>query len=522
MKEGIIKKETNNEAEMKENNAEKMELPVVVSQTIERLEKSGFEAYAVGGCVRDAIRGVEPNDWDITTNARPEKIMEVFKGRSFLKMSKEKINLGTVCVLSDSEVPNLKELEITTYRRDGQYSDSRRPDSVEFTTSLEEDLKRRDFTVNAMAFDGKKIIDMFEGQKDLEKKIIRAVGDPKKRFEEDALRLMRAVRFATTLDFEIEEKTKESLIEMADSIDKISGERIRDEFLKIIKSKRANQGILYMKETGLLKKVLPELLEGEGLDQNKHHVYTVFEHNLRALDYAAESDFNEDVRLAALFHDIGKSRTKRGEGMDSTFHSHEIESTNMAYKILKRLKFPNEKIVRITRLIRYHMFKYDYDPKNPKDETTDSAVKRIIAGVGFENIEDLISLRMADRIGSGVAKAHPFRLNRFRYKISKVIKEPISVDQLEINGNDIMRVLKIGEGKRIGYFKYILFDEVLDKPELNKKDYQLEKIKELNGFSDEELKIKADKAKDKIYNVEMEMDDELQKEHNAKPNIRGI
>lgn len=500
MNENII--EINNMAPPDKKNEKKMEVPPEVAKTMEALKSAGFEAYAVGGCVRDMLLDVEPKDWDITTNAKPDQIENLY-GKSFRLNKKH----GTVAVLTDSEKENLKKIEVTPYRFEYGHSDRRHADKVEFVDSLEEDLVRRDFTINAMACDGEKIVDLFNGREDLKKKIIRAVGDPKQRFEEDALRLIRADRFAATLGFEIEKETEKALKEKAGLITEISAERVRDEFLKIINSENSAQGIRLLKNSELLKHILPELLEGDGMEQNKHHIYTIFEHNINSLDYASKEGFNEDVRLAALFHDIGKSRTKTGEGPDSHFYSHEMESTNMAYHLLRRLKFPNDKIVKITKLIRYHMFNYD------PDKVTDSMVRRVIANVGAENVQDLINVRVADRMGSGCAKPEPYKVRHFRYRVEKLTKDPLSVKMLKINGTDLMETLGIKEGPRIGYILNILFASVLDNPKYNMRFILMKRAKKLNRLQGGQLQKMAAEAVFYRETIEIAEDEEMKEKH---------
>jgi tRNA nucleotidyltransferase (CCA-adding enzyme) len=325
----------------------------------------------------------------------------------------------TVTVLTESQDPSLKEIEITTFRKEAKYTDKRHPDEISFAKTIQEDLSRRDFTINAMALEIQnskvksqngnaklKIVDQFEGQKDLKNKIIRAVGNPKERFAEDALRMMRAVRLAVTLGegWQIEEKTKEGIIKNAFWLQAISKERIRDEFLKIIMSKRAAEGVEMLRELNLLKTFLPELEEGYKVSQNKHHIYDCYWHSLFSLKYAAEKGFNQYVRLAALLHDIGKPRVKKGEGPNATFYGHEILGTKMTVQVLNRLKFPKKDIEKIAKLVRYHLFYYN------AGEVSESSVRRLVRRVGPENMEELIQVRMADRIGSGVPKAEPYKL----------------------------------------------------------------------------------------------------------------
>jgi poly(A) polymerase/tRNA nucleotidyltransferase (CCA-adding enzyme) len=478
-----------------------MEIPKEVLEVVEKLKENGFEAYIVGGCVRDFLRGVEPEDWDVTTNAKPEEIMKIFP-KSFYEN-----RFLTVTVLTGSQNPKLKEIEITTFRKEAKYTDKRHPDFVGFAKTLEEDLARRDFTINAMALkieNGKlQIVDLFNGKEDLKNKIIRAVGDPRERFSEDALRMMRAVRFSVTLGegWKIEEKTKEAIKENAFWISAISKERIRDEFLKIIMSERAAEGIERMRQLGLLKYIIPELEEGYKVTQNKHHIYDCYEHYLRSLDFAAKKGFNMYVRLAALLHDIGKPRTKKGEGPDATFYGHEIVGAKMTAQILNRLRFPKKDIEKIVKLVRYHLFYY-----NP-GEVGESSVRRLLRKVGKENIEELIQVRMADRIGSGVPKAEPYKLRHLRYMIEKVSRDPISVKMLKVDGNDVMEILKIKPGPKVGQILQILLEKVIEDPKKNEENFLKEEIKKLGKLPEEELKRLAKEAREKIEKIEQKRDE---------------
>ena len=488
-----------------------MSIPKEVKSIIKRLQKESFEAYIVGGCVRDFLlarrskdeggRGTEgqedkssslfagarePEDWDVTTSARPEEIQKIFP-KSFYSNQ-----FFTVTVQTKSENPRLREIEITTYRSEAKYTDKRHPDEIKFAKTVQEDLARRDFTINAMAIEIQKskaepsqswarrekrtkssatiksqndksklkIIDLYDGQKDLEGKIIRAVGNAQGRFSEDALRILRAVRFRVTLgdDWQIETKTTEAIKQNAPWLQAISKERIRDEFLKIIMSERAAQGTELLRELSLLKYIIPELEEGFKITQNKHHIYECYEHSLRSLDYAAKKNFDKCVRLAALLHDVGKPRVKKGQGPDATFYNHEIVGAKMTAQILNRLKFPKRDIEKIVKLVRYHLFYYNVD------EVSDSSVRRLVRQVGPENMEELLQVRMADRIGSGVPKAEPYKLRHLKYVIEKVSRDPISVKMLKVSGNDVMKILNIPPSSKIGQVLDILLGYVLEDP----------------------------------------------------------
>ena len=445
-----------------------MILPEEVKEIIKALEGAGFEAYAVGGCVRDFILEREPCDWDITTNAKPEQIQKVFPSSIYEN------DFGTVAINTESKNERLKIIEITTYRVEEKYTDKRHPDSVKFTSKLEDDLSRRDFTINAIAYDGKTFIDPYNGQNDIKNKIVCTVGNPDERFNEDALRLMRAVRFAVQLGFAIEEKTAEAIKKNSGDLVAISKERIRDELIKIFMSNNAKPGIEMLREFNLLKHIMPELEEGYSIGQNKHHIYTVWEHNLRSLDWAAQNNYKLENRVAALLHDVGKPRTKKGNGPDSTFYNHEVVGAKMAARILERLKFPKKFIEKVVLLVRYHLFYYNVE------EVTESSVRRLVKNVGPENMDDLLEVRIADRKGSGVPKAEPYKLRHLRAIIEKVSHDPISVKMLKINGNDLIKELKMEPGPKMGYVLNILLDEVLDEPKNNTKEYLLKRAEELN------------------------------------------
>lgn len=469
-----------------------MTIPKEVKNILESLNNNGYEAYVVGGCVRDLLTNKGPNDWDVTTNATPEEIQKIFPDNVYEN------EFGTVGVKTGSENPAFAIIEVTPYRIEGKYTDKRHPDEVKFAKKLEEDLSRRDFTINALALDSSgRVIDLFDGQEDIKNKIVRTVGNPKERFSEDALRLLRAVRFATTLEFNIEEKTLEAIKSNASWLEAISKERIRDEFVKIIGSDKAHGGIQMLHDTGLLKYMAPELEEGIGVDQNLHHIYTVWEHLVNALKYTAEKKYSLEVRLASLFHDIGKPRSKRGTTHEnSTFYGHEVIGSKMAAQIMTRLKFPREQAEKIIGLVRYHMFYY-----NP-DEVTESSVRRLISRIGLENTENLIKVREADRIGSGRPKAVPYKLRHLKYIIDKVSHDPISAKMLALNGNELMAELKITPGPKVGLILNSLLAEVIDDPSKNTKENLIKRVHELDKQSPEELKKSLERIEKAIEDEE--------------------
>ncbi|MEX2054215.1 MAG: HD domain-containing protein [Candidatus Colwellbacteria bacterium] len=496
-----------------------MDIPEVVADIANQLAKANHKAYLVGGCVRDILLGKEPNDWDIATDATPDEIQKLFKESVYEN------EFGTVGVKSGSEDPALKIVEITTFRKEGKYTDKRHPDEVVFADSIEDDLARRDFTVNAIAIDlieGEDPIDPFGGLADLENRLIRAVGNPAERFDEDALRLMRAVRFCAQLGFTLEEKTKEAISKKAPTIQMIAAERIKDEFSKLLMSAGAGDGIRQMEELGLLTQVVPELSEGVGVEQNKHHIYDVFEHNVHALEYAVVKNFPLDVRLASLFHDVGKPGTRQwqddsrgeknkdGKRGDWTFYQHQYLGEKLTRGVLNRLKYPKEVVVKVALLVREHMFVYD------PEAVTERGVRRLLSRVGEENIDDLIRLREADRIGSGVPKAQPYRLRHLQAMIEKAKKEPVSVKQLKVNGDMFIKELGMEPGPRMGQILVVLLEEVLDDPEKNTQEILMERAKELANLPSGELEVLHDQARMAAREEQKRIDDAIKEKYFVK------
>ncbi|MFA5792004.1 MAG: HDIG domain-containing metalloprotein [Candidatus Paceibacterota bacterium] len=575
-------------------------IPKEVSHVTDVLERDGFEAYLVGGCVRDLLMSREPKDWDITTNAKPEQIVGLFEKTVYEN------TFGTVgvCVPLETLVkePVLREtleksvsqetnsenvsretqeymiIEVTPYRIEAKYSDFRHPDEVKFSEKLEDDLKRRDFTVNAMAVrkvkDNFVLTDMFGGLKDIEDKTLKAVGNPNDRFEEDALRMLRAVRFACQLDFSVSYETTESILKNSNLIKEISFERIRDEFVKIIMSKNPSTGIVMLQKFNLLKNIIPELEEGIGCEQSGEHIYDVWNHLLHAVQHAADKNWSLEVRLAALFHDIGKPKSRRdtastflngGDGSAShpekkylaeslkptelpinlsgprkqspdhsklfvssvgkkkkfTFYGHEVVGARMAKKIMERLKFPKKEIELVNKLIYSHMFFSD------TELITLSAVRRIIARMGpadartladkKENhpIWDLMKVRECDRVGMKKKEA-PYRLRKYFAMIEEALRDPISVGQLKINGEFMIKELGIKPGPRMGFILNALLEEVLDAPEKNTVEHLSELVKSLNMLGDSELKILGDRGKEKKEELEEEEVAKLHEKHGVR------
>ncbi len=496
---------------------EKLIIPEEVVSVVEKLRQAGFEAYIVGGCVRDLLLGYEPGDWDVTTSAKPEEIQKIFPDSFYANA------FLTVTVKTGSEILVLKEIEVTTFRKEGRYTDKRHPDEVKPAQTLEEDLARRDFTVNAMVVEltnnqqlttnNFKIIDPFGGQKDLNTKLIRAVGTPEERFEEDALRMLRAVRFAGKFGFSIDEKTYSAITKNAGWLAAISKERLRDEFVKIVSNEHAKATIELLHEAKLLPHIMPELEEGIGIDQRGPHKYTVWEHNLRALDYAVLQKYSLRVRLAALLHDIAKPRTREKRGGIWTFYGHDVVGAKMAYAILMRLRFSESESSLVANLVRWHLFNYKLkrddqyqkdlvamgedpqvkdieDSEEDVEETTDAAIRRLINRVGAEHIQDLVKVRICDRIATGVPKAVPYRLRHFQFRVEKILceHEATNVKMLAVTGDDVMKMLGIMSGPRVGHILNALLEEVLDDPAKNKKEYLESRMQKLHALSDNELK----------------------------------
>jgi tRNA nucleotidyltransferase (CCA-adding enzyme) len=436
-----------------------MNLPDKVNSFLKTVQEAGFLCFVVGGSVRDALLERDVKDWDFTTSATPEEIQKIFP-ESFYDNS-----YGTVGVKMEPEI-----FEITPFRKEGKYSDLRHPDQIEWAKTLEEDLGRRDFTINAIATDGKKIIDPFDGQADLKNKLIRAVGDPDKRFQEDALRLMRAIRIATQLGFTIEEKTWAAIWNNAALIQNVSSERIRDELVKILASDYPADGIKLLDNAGILEYILPELVRGKGVDQHgTHHTDDVFDHSIKAL--AATTSEKWLVRFATLIHDIGKSVTYRERNGKATFYNHELVGANIARQIAERLHFSKEDREKLWMLVRWHMF-------SVSEFLSDSAIRRFIKRVGTDNTTDILDLRTADRLGSGSTKTS-WRHEDFKKRIIEVQKHVPSVADLKVNGKDVMEVLGIPAGPKVGEILNKLFEEISEDPSKNDREYLIKRTGEI-------------------------------------------
>lgn len=465
-------------------------VPKEVSRVTDTLREAGFEAYLIGGCVRDLLRNKKPKDWDITTNATPEKIQGLFE-KSFYEN-----DYGTVGVVNeDTEDKTLKVIEVTPYRIEGKYTDGRRPAEIHFNATLEDDLRRRDFTVNAIAYDPShgQMVDLYNGLADITDKIIRTVGEPEERFSEDYLRILRAIRFATELGFTINTYTEEAIKKNAANLEKISRERVRDEFSKILMSQHPMSGITLAHELGVLKYILPETEEGIGVEQNGDHIYDVWEHNLRALQHAADRDWPLHIRIAALLHDVSKPETRRWskEKDDWTFYGHDVVGGRVAKKILTRLKYSNAEIDVVSKLVRHHLFFTDIE------KITLSAVRRIVRNVGPENVWDLMKVRACDRIGMGRPKETPYRLRKYESMVEEAMRAPVSVGMLKIDGAHIMEIAKVTPGPKVGFILHALLEEVLDDPKQNTKKYLEKRAQELAKLPEKELEKLGKAGKEK-------------------------
>ena len=439
---------------------------------MQRFHDKGFECYLIGGSVRDLIMGYPVLDYDFATNAHPVDVMKMFR-----RVAPTGIKHGTVSVLRGNQ-----SYEITTYRSDGKYIDGRRPQGVTFSKTLEEDVKRRDFTINGLAYDLKneKILDYVGGIEDIEKGIIKTIGAAQLRFNEDGLRPYRACRFAAKLNFQIEKNTFKAISQSLDIAKMISVERVRDEFMKLIEADKPSIGFEYMRESGLLDLFLPELSICYGVTQNKYHLHDVYYHSLYTCDAIPRSD--PIIKLAGLLHDIGKVITRRmGDDGEYTFYNHEVVGAKITRKIMKRLKFSNEATAMVNNLILNHMFHYT-------EEWTDGAVRRFMRKVDMENLNDLFLLRLADRRGSGMRDGLPAPISRLIKRIDKVIEEEnaIKVKDLDINGYTIMQEFKIKPSPMIGRILNDLLEMVLDDPEINKKQILIEKAHEVYNRITEE------------------------------------
>lgn len=444
-----------------------IKLPKEVKIILDKFKKANYQIYIVGGAIRDLLMNKEVKDWDFTTNAKPEEILKIIPDGFYDN------KFGTVGI--PSEHLRGEVYEITTMRREGVYKDSRHPNEVSWTDKIGEDLARRDFTVNAIALSpDDKIIDPSKGQTDIKDKLIRSVGDPNKRFQEDALRLIRAVRLAAELNFEIEKETKNAISQYVASIGNIANERIRDELFKILSSTNSYMGIILLREVGLLQIILPELEKCFGLKQEgpKHdRIYDIGEHSLLTLKHTPSTD--PLVRLASLLHDIGKPNTvATSSDGNVTFYNHDIVGGKIALGIAKRFNLSKKQTDKLYKLIRFHMF-------TVTEHQTDAAIRRFIRNVDLENIEDIMAVRVGDRLGGGTEKEVSWRMEKFASRIKQVLQKPFSIADLKVNGNDVMKELNIKPGPKVGEILQKLLEEVLKDYAKNNHDYLISRAKEL-------------------------------------------
>ncbi len=418
----------------------------------------------VGGPVRDLILGKKVKNWDFTTDATPEQILKLHPNGFYNNQ------FGTVGVSYPVDGEETI-FEVTTFRKEGKYSDSRHPDTVVWAKTVEEDLARRDFTINAIAYDGKHLVDPYQGQEHIRKKRIVAVGDPDKRFQEDALRMMRAIRFTSQLGFLIEDKTRDSIQKNAALIMNVSWERIRDELVKILASDHPSEGILFMRNTGLLTFVLPEVDMCFIIPQKspkRHHIYDVGTHLAMALKYCPSP--NPITRLATLLHDVGKAKTFRRDEKTGliTFYNHEVVGAKQVEEIAKRLRLSKDDSIKLVRLVKYHQF-------TVTELQTDKSIRRFIRDVGLENLQDILDLRTGDRVGSG-ATPTSWRLDLFKKRLVEVQKVPFMVKDLKIDGKDVMNILTLKPGPKVGEVLDTIFNDVEEGRVKNERDLLLEEI----------------------------------------------
>ncbi len=442
-------------------------IPTDVVDVCRRLQSAGHEAHLVGGGVRDLVLGRVPKDFDLATSALPDAVMKLFGNRFAIPTG---LQHGTVTVLTGSP-PQGRPVEVTTFRGEGVYLDGRRPSSVEFGKTLHEDLSRRDFTMNAIAYDPmvERLTDPFGGQTDLAAQLVRAVGDPVIRFTEDGLRPMRAVRQATQLGFRIDEPTLRAIAQTLGSFRKVSAERIRDELMKLLASPEPARGIELLHESGLCAEVLPELLEGIGCAQNRYHKFDVWGHTLATL--AATSAPDPVLRLGALLHDVGKPRSRQPKEEapgEYSFWKHEFVGAEMAVSIAHRLKLANAERESVRLLVANHMFYYT-------PEWTDGSIRRFVKRVGVDELPALLALREADIAGRGFGEDPDKETRELRQRVAAVASgdAALTVKDLAIDGKDVMTALAVPPGRVIGQVLLALLEKVLDDPALNQREVLL-------------------------------------------------
>lgn len=444
--------------------SERMEfnLPDQVKNILDKFSKANYQIYIVGGAVRDFLMDREVKNWDFTTDAKPEEILRILPEGFYDN------KFGTVGISVDDQI-----YEITTMRREGKYEDFRHPTEIAWTNKIEEDLARRDFTINAMGLRAAPftLIDPFGGQSDIKDKLIRAVGDPTNRFQEDALRLVRAIRIATELNFDIESDTFRAIQDNADLITEVSYERIRDELLKLLASSNPYIGIKNLREAGILQVILPELESCFGIVQEgekKARSYDIGEHSLLTLKYVPSQE--PIVRLAALLHDVGKVPTFKKDNGNVTFYGHDVAGGEIVLKIANRLRLSKKQKDKVFKLVRFHLFTVD-------ERQTDSAIRRFIRNVEVANLNDMFALREGDRLGGGTQNPTSWRLEKFKERVEKLLQKPFSLSDLKVSGHDVMQTLNIPPNKKVGEILNNLFEEVLENASKNNRQYLLERIK---------------------------------------------
>lgn len=440
--------------------------PPAVHGIVARLRDLGFRSWLVGGGVRDALRGAPPADWDVATDARPDDLL-----RAFPKAVPTGLQHGTVTVVDEGA-----HYEVTTLRGESAYSDGRRPDAVRFVDDITADLARRDFTVNAIAVDPATgaLIDPFGGGRDLQARVLRAVGDPRERFDEDGLRVLRAARFVATLEFDLDPATAAAIAPTLATYRKVSPERVRDEWLKTMKARRPSRAFEVMRTTGMLAVTCPEILEGVGMAQNRWHAFDVWRHGMACMDLCAGDPV---LRVAALLHDVGKPRTRAfsEKTKDWTFYDHDRVGAAMAEPICERMRFSTDERRRIVDLVRHHLFHYD--------GWTDAAVRRWVRRVGRSRIDDLWALNEADVRGKSdaVEEADLLPLQRMKEHVARVLAagDALSVRDLAVDGGDLMRELGLPPGKAIGLLLDELLERVTEEPARNEPAALLELARQI-------------------------------------------
>lgn len=440
----------------------KHKYPLEVIYVLKEIVNNGYKAHLVGGAVRDILLNRNIYDYDITTNASPEIIIGIFD-----KVIETGIKHGTVTIVKGDF-----NIEVTTYRKDGEYKDFRRPETIEYSKTINEDLKRRDFTINAFAYSpiNNEFIDLFNGIEHLKGKKIIAINNPIDRFNEDALRMMRAVRFAVKLDFNINKDVFDAIKLLNNNITKVSTERINDEFTKILLSDAPAKGIRLLERSGLLQYFLPELVNCIGVSQNKYHIYDVYEHILHALDNSKKDLI---IRLAVLFHDIAKPNTRRMIQGKATFYSHEVIGADLVENILKRFKYPSSIVKTVKHLVRNHMFHYT-------NEWKDSTIRRFINKVGIEHLNYLLEIRIADASAGNPEYKDKLYKELFE-KIHIMLEQEtvFNIKDLAINGKDVMDKLNIKPSKAIGEILQQTLLFVLKDPKNNEKENLLNFIEKI-------------------------------------------